>query len=645
MKVVHSWLKEYVGDTIPSAAALEELLTFYAFEVEGVEERDGESVIDVKILPDRGSDCLSHRGIAREIATITDVLLVHDPLREPVMLAPTNVISVTIEDPKACPRFMAALMTGITVNDSPLWLQQRLRALGQRPINNIVDATNYVMYAIGQPLHAYDADLFPQVDGVRQFAVRFARPLEEVSLIPEGGKQEDRIVTCNGTELLIVDASTDTPIGLAGVKGGRYAGVHAGTTNIIIEAAHFHPTITRRTARRLGIVIDASKRFENEPSRELPPYALRDIITLIADIAGGQSEGVCDIYVEPTAPVPVELTTAKTNALLGLTLTTKDIAAIMERIGATITQEQETTLTVIGPWERSDLMLEEDFIEEVGRIYGLAKITSVAPVQISVQEINLRQYYTELIRQELTAAGFSEVITSSFAKKDTIQLQNSLASDKSYVRSTLTKNLTAVLNQNYSHSDLLGLRSISLFEIGTVFQKTESGVSDQVMVALGVRTKGDGYSAKDDVPLKTACDTVDYALGTPLRWSIKQGVAEANISEIFTKLPVPEQYAPLSQKVPTTYQRVSAYPAVARDIALWVSTTESPRVVEATLLTAAGAECVRIDLFDTFSNEGRTSLAFRLVFQSFTKTLTDEEVNQTMEEVYLLARQNGWEVR
>ena len=261
MKIVHSWLKDYLGDALPAPEKVEELLTFHSFEVDGVEEVEGEIVFDISVLPNRASDCLCHRGMAREISSLISAPLVHDPFIEKPALVATDKVSITIESAEACPRFSAALITGVTVSDSPMWLQTRLRALGVRSINNIVDATNYVMYAIGEPMHAYDADLFKQVEEKWNFVIRNARIGETVSLLAEGGKNEDRVVELIGTELLIVDGATDTPIGLAGVKGGRYAGVHAGTKNIIIEAAHFHPTITRKTARRLGIVIDASKRF------------------------------------------------------------------------------------------------------------------------------------------------------------------------------------------------------------------------------------------------------------------------------------------------------------------------------------------------------------------------------------------------
>jgi phenylalanyl-tRNA synthetase beta chain len=645
MKVVHSWLKDYLGESLPPAIELENVFNFHAFEVEGIEEVEGETVIDVDVLPNRSSDCLCHRGVARELSSILNIPLQSDPLSSEPVLATTDKISISIENAEACPRFTAALISDIAVGESPEWLQKRLQALGVRSINNIVDATNYVMYALGEPMHAYDADLFAQVEGKWHFVIRNARAGETISLLAEGGKNEDRIVELTGSELLIVDGATDTPIGLAGVKGGRYAGVHKGTKHIIIEAAHFNPTTTRKTARRLGIVIDASKRFENEPSRALPPYAQAEIIKLITDIAGGAFVGWADEYKEVKSNPEVTVSVAQTNALLGLQLTPEEIKAILKRIGANVVSASATSLTVIGPFERTDLNISEDFIEEVGRIHGLSNIESVVPESKTVAAVNVRQFYTEAIRQQLLEHGFSEVITSSFTNKDTIQLQNALASDKSYLRSTLKKNITKVLDQNFAHCDLLDIPNVRVFEIGTVFDKAETSVSEHVALTIGVRTKGDGYNPKDDAILKNACETVEQVLNTKLVWDMEKGVAETNLSAVVNTLPVPVAYTVFVVNPPATYRPVSAYPAMSRDIALWVQEGELAHVIEMTLAKAAGELCVRLSLFDTFTKDGRTSYAFRLVFQSFERTLTDTEVNTHMDKIYAVAKDKEWEVR
>ena len=644
MKVVHNWLKEYLGEQLPDAKTVEDLLNLHAFEIDGVEEKAGETVIDVDVLPNRSSDCLCHRGIARELATILDVQMEYDPLASVPQFSGTDAIKVSVADSSACPRFTASLITGIQVGESPSWLQSRLQALGQRPINNIVDATNYVMYAIGQPLHAYDADLFPKVDGAWQFDVRYAQPGETVSLLAEGGKEEDRIVELTGTELLIVDGSSDTPIGLAGVKGGRYAGVHAATKNIIIEAAHFHPTLTRKTARRLGIVIDASKRFENEPSRELPPFGQQEIIKLITDIAGGKCEGVLDEYLESTTNPQVPVTQKKTNARLGLQLTIQDIAQLIQRTGSSVELSADS-LVAQGPFERSDLHIEEDFIEEVGRLYGLDKITSVVPDATQIATINTRQYYTEKIRQCLFTLGFSEVVTTSFHKKGKIQLQNALASDKSYMRSNLSKNLHAALDVNFSHTDMLGLRDVRVFEIGTVFAKSDTAITEHLSLALGVRTKGNGFTAPDERILVGACDALEETLSTSLAWEKEKGVAELNLSTVIDSMPAPTKYDDLPVQDPVVFKAVSLYPAISRDIALWVPAGVSALEVANQLNASAGDLRLRTDLFDEFTKEEKTSYAFRMVFQASDRTLTDEEVAQIMEDVYQTARTKNWEVR
>lgn len=645
MLVSWNWLKDYLGDTNLTASEAADLLGAHAFEIEDIEEVDGDTVIDVDILPNRSSDCLSHRGVARELASITGVTLAHDPLVVELELKTTELIDVEIEDSNACPRFTASLVTDIEVKESPDWLKKRLEALGQRPINNIVDATNYVMYAVGQPIHAYDADLFPQVNGKWQFGVRFAKTGEVVSLIAEGGKDEERNVELQGTELLIIDRSSDTPIGLAGVKGGRFAGVHAGTSKIIIEAAHFHPSITRKTARRLGIVIDASKRFENEPSRELPPYAQSDIVKLIVDIAGGKYEGTIDEYLEKVEQKSVEVSVSKANSLLGLELGGEEMVKILNQVGCEA-ELSGVTITATGPWERTDLNIAEDFIEEIGRIYGYDHVKSIVPESVPLKELNKRHYYSEKIRHLLMEKGFSEVITSSFRKKDKIQLRNSLASDKSFLRSSLTKNITEVLDKNATHVDLLGAEDTRVFEIGTVFEPGgDLGVVEHVALAIGVRLKPSGYTGKEDKLLQGILESLEEEIKGPFKCILEKGVAELNLTELLEELPEPTEYTAISKNESIIYKPFSLYPAISRDIAMWTTEGVAPEEVETVLNDNAGELRVRTSLFDEFTKDGRTSYAFRLVFQSYEKTLTDEEVNAEMDRVYKAVEDKGWETR
>ncbi len=635
-----------MGEKTPPPEEIERLLTFHAFEIEGVQAVGSDVAIDVKVLPNRGSDCLSHRGIARELATIIGSKLTHDPLEAELALPPTDLISVKISDQEACPRFTAALLKNVTVGESPQWLKDRLATLGQRSINNIVDATNYVMYAIGQPLHAYDADRFPQVAGKWQFGVRFGVPAEKVSLLAEAGKSGERVIECLGSELLIVDEANNTPIGLAGVKGGSYAGINVDTKNIIIEAAHFDPVITRRTARRLGIVIDASKRFENRPSPILPQYAQQEIISLITKIAGGTLAGVLDVYPKPYLPKTVTVSPEKINQVLGWELSIDEVLGIFKRAGIKCERLESGELNCTGPAERTDLTIAEDFIEEVVRLYGFDKIKSVLPVKVPLKEYNARHFYSERIRERLLTLGFSEVITSSFRKKDKIQLQNAVASDKSYVRSNLTESLQEVLDKNAGLADWLGVPEVKVFEIGNIFTRGADGlISEYTKVALGARIKVTGYSGKEDSLLTEALTKLEADLGVALSPQIKNGVAEFDLTTLLSVLPPATTYATVPTAPDVTYKPFSVFPAMSRDIALWITKDATAKMVEEVINNAAGPLRVRTTFMNEFTRAERTSLAFRLVFQAGDRTLTDEDAERAMLAIYQAVAKAGWEVR
>ncbi len=641
MKVLYDWLQEYVGENIPPVSKLEELLTFHAFEIDGVEEVGNHTVLDVKILPDRSSDCLSHRGIAREISSIVGIPFTHDLLKKDASLTPTTKkIRITIDDEHACTRFGMARMNGVTIGDSPAWLKERLEALGQRSINNVVDATNYIMLALGQPLHAYDAEKFPHTDEGWHFHVRMA-------------KEGEKVVTLSGDEFLlnsqiqvIADGHTGNVAGLAGVKGGKLAEIDARTTDIILEAAHFDPQITRKGAQYLKLQTDASKRFENNPSAKLVPYALTEVVQLIVDIAGGACEGYVDVYPTVIENQHVSVTLAQINGLLGLTLDTETVESIFNRLGYTYIKKGEEW-DIVAPWERSDIVIAEDVIADVGRLYGYEHIETALPPVVPLLEYNAKHYYSELIRETLVSNGCSEVITSSFRKKDTVQLQNALASDKGCLRSSLSANMHEVLDKNMPNADLLGLRTIAVFEIGTVFGKTSDGtdVTEHTSLAIGVRTKQQGYTPKDDSALTLYVEAVESVLGISLKGTIKNGVYECNLTEALTGLRAPTAYAPYTADNTVTFTTFSPYPFVSRDIALWAPEGMTAEDVETLIRTNGGTLLSRVSLFDSFVKEGRVSYAFRLIFQAMDRTLTDDEVGKVMDVITTTMKENGFEVR
>lgn len=638
MKISYNWISDYLGKNIPPPEKVEELLTFHAFEIEGLEQLDNDTVIDVDVLPNRSSDCLSHRGIARELATLLDTKLQNDPLTKEFSLSSTDTVSVEVNDPAACRRFSLAIVEGLTIGESPDWLKERLVAIGQRPINNVVDATNYVMFALGQPLHAYDASKFSQTDGQWQFGVRMAKAGEKVTtLTGEEYELTDRVQ-------VITNAGNNTLAGIAGVKGGAYAAVDQNTTSILLEAANFDPAITRQASQTLKLQTDASKRFENEPVPELTLPALQAVVELVCQIAGGHCKGYVDTYPTKRIQPEVAVSTARVNALLSLSLTKDDMRALLERLGADVSDQADGFL-VTAPLERTDLVIEEDYVEEIGRIHGYTHIAAVIPEAVPLSEINVRHYYSERIRNKLVELGFSEVITSSFRKKDEVKLQNALASDKGYLRSNLTNNMHEVLDSNAGRADLFGATDTRVFEIGTVFSVGVGSINEHVALCIGVRTKPSGYTGKEDKLLLEICNHIETTIGLPLTWNIEKGVAEINLTALLPQLLVPTRYEPAPVSKEVQYQSFSVYPHVSRDVALWVPIGTQAEVVENKITAAAGELCIRTTLFDEFSKDGRTSYAYRLVFQSSQQTLTDSAVNQIMEAVYQAAKDEGWEVR
>lgn len=644
MLVSYNWLKDYLGEDLPAVDKVVDLLTVHSFEVESAQEKENDTIIDIKVLPDRAGDCLSHRGVARELATLLNKNLAFDPLNVTVHLPVSNQFKITITEDNLCTRFMVAHMTGVTVGPSPEWLVERLSAIGQRSINNIVDATNYVMYAVGQPLHAYDADFFTKTsDGKWHFLIRQAKTGESLPLLKDKNALDERNIILSGSELVIADGEKDLAIGLAGVKGGEYAGVSAHTKNIILEAAHFDATSVRQTARRHGIATDAVKRFENNPSEFLPPLALNNITDLIGKIAGGKLEGVFDMYPNPVTAKSVLVRTEKVNQVLGLSLESVEIKTVLKRLGATV-EEVESGFLVTSPLERNDLLLEVNYIEEVGRIHGLSNIVSIKPVSAILESINANYFYSQKIRHILLDQGFSEVMTSSFRKQDEIQLQNALASDKEFLRSSLLPTLDEVLMQNAQNVDVLGLRDIRVFEIGNVFKKKGNRIEENLVLALGVQTKKTGHTPADDKILNTTLEALREN-GIVSGGEGSKGLCEIDLKTVIEDLPVPTKYEVVEMGREVTYKTFSFYPAIVRDIALWADSTINKEKIRKIIESSAGSLCQRITLFDEFAKEGRVSYAFRLVFQSYDKTLTDVEVEPYMEMIYKSVKDAGFESR
>lgn len=634
MKISYAWLQEYFEQKLPAPEAISEALTFHAFEIENVERAGDDSVIDVKVTPNRGHDALSHRGIAKEISAILNFPLAKDPLREKAELTPpSKELTVAIENPQLCRRYSAAIIKGVAVKQSPVWLQRRLEALGQRPINNIVDATNFVMFNLGEPLHAFDMAHLAEKKGKRAIFIRNAAEEETIETL------EGVVRVLTPTTLLIADGNDSKPLGIAGIKGGRAAEISEKTHNIIIEAANFSGVSIRKSAKALVLRTDASARFEHELSPELTPHALREVVTLILKIAGGGLEGYVDVYPQPQEERRVTMTLSHANKILGFSLSGSDVEDIFVRLGFSYEKSGEEFI-VTPPFERLDIEIAEDLIEEVGRIKGYGDLPAVIPEPMAVAEYNKTLYYTDKIRETLREAGFSEIFTSSFREKGFVAMLNAFASDKSHLRKDLKTNMEESLARNIHHVDLLGLSAVRVFEVGLVFP--ESG--EELSLCVGARYHNSKKQKGADDEATAALAAAGETLSVVLSGKAQEGIVEVNLDEVLKKLPAPSHYEPHAETPKIRYQTFSSYPYIVRDIALWAS-KGSEKDIEAVIKKEAGTLLVRLGLFDVFEKDARTSYAYRLIFQSYEKTLQDSEVEPIMERMGNALKGKGFEVR
>lgn len=637
MKVSHSWLQTYFDQPLPKADELAELLTFHSFEVEGVEQVGDDTVIDIDVLANRSSDCLSHRGIARELSNVLGLPMKRDPLRDTLPQWPAaESLKVTVEDHNLCTRYMGAVVQGVTVGPSPDWLRTALETLGQKSINNVVDATNFVMLDIGQPLHVFDVNKLAEAsEGVKHITVRSAQEHEVfVSLSGESYELAPR-------NLIIADGAAGSVLALAGIKGGKEAEVTNETTDLIIEAAHFNYVSVRKTSRELRLQTDASVRFQNDPSPFLPAFAMRDVINRIVEIAGGQLIGVTEMFRMPTPHSSVSASLTDINSVLGATLSIDDVERILVRFEFDFSRDKDM-FVVTPPWERTDITIKEDLIEEIGRIHGYSSLTGSELPEAGRADVHPEYAMTETVRHFLSERGYSEVYTYTLRASGEVALENPLASDKAFLRPSIREGLREALEKNARQAPLLGLDTVKIFELGPVF----TSENEYASLALGVRAVRGKQSAAEK-ELRADFEALASLLGIETSSGvIEDGVLEFNLSAATAESTPPTSYgAPLRWDTHARFSQWSAFPFSTRDIAVWVAEGTRAEEVLAVLIEATSDLLVRHDLFDEFTKEGKTSFAYHLVFQARDRTLTDDEVGNEMKAVEEKLKERGWEVR
>ncbi|MFH1105189.1 MAG: phenylalanine--tRNA ligase subunit beta [Actinomycetota bacterium] len=613
-------------------------------------------VFDVAITPNR-PDAMSVYGIARDLAAFYDI-----PLRPvPVATVPgagASRVAVRIEDPEGCPRFTAREIGGVTVGPSPLWMRQRLRAGGQRPISNIVDVTNYVMLELGQPLHAFDLDLVPD----ETIVVRRAAPGERLRTLDGVDRRLD------AADLVI--ASPREALGLAGIMGGGDSEVSDTTRRVLLEVAHFEPTGVLLTGKRHGLRTEAVARFERGVDPELPPVASARATALIGEVAGGSPIGpLVDEHPRPHVPVTVALPSGEVERLLGVALERDETAGYLTRLGFTVKGSRPMRVTV--PSFRPDVSRPADLVEEVARLHGFDRIPARLP-RGGGGGLPPDEVVRRAVRRTMIGAGFFETMSFDFVGLDEIaafvtdpddrrrrpvRLRNPLSDERAFLRTTLIPGLLDGIRINQAQ-----LRSeVALFEMGTVFFPSSGELPEQphhLAFAAAGRIPGPSWEPAADRDARDAVGLLvtlfgalrtEYALDGEPQTGFHPGRSAAIVvggnpvgvvGEIHPAVAgrfaidcrVVAGELDLAAFAPRlgAFTVPSALPPVVFDLAFDLAEAVPAGALIEAIRRAGGEQLERIVVFDVFGgpplDPGRKSVAVRLTYRDPGRTLTDQDL-------------------
>ncbi len=626
--------------------------------VEALEIRP-DVLYDLEVNPNR-PDAMSVAGVARDLAARQGVpFSLPDPSPAEVGADAADRLAVDVVDPVLCGRFVARVLDGIAIGPSPRWLANRLTALGMRPINNVVDVSNYVMLELGQPNHTYDLDALAARSGSgAALRVRRAADGETVETL-------DGVVrTLSATDGVIADGD-DVAVGIAGIMGGASTEIGDATTSVALEMAWWDPQSISTSSRRLGLRSEASARFERGADPEVADVAMRRFAELLAEAGATLAPGTVDVRGEVPDRSPVRVRTDRVNALLGTDLSRDEMAGLLAPIGfaaePAVGDASSADLDVVVPSFRPDSATEIDVVEEVARMHGYGAIARTVPSSTITGGLTGYQHDRRAVRDTMVGLGLDEVMPVPFLAPgdleraglpaDGITVANPLVAEESVMRASLRPGILKTLAYNASHR----LHGLGVFEVGHVYRTPASpqplpDEREHLAVGLGGRDAGGavavwsgladaldcrGYElvADDPVglhPTRTARIEVD-GVSVGHVGEVDPGVLEAyGIGERVGWLEVDLEALLALPHGGRPYHRVSRYPSSDIDLAFEVDEGTPASAVRACLADAAGDLLADLSLFDVFRGapvaDGRRSLAFTLRFQADDRTLTDAEV-------------------
>jgi len=657
MKISCNWLKDYCKHDL-SAEELAEGLTNAGLVVDTVNPVEDDFCLEVEVTSNR-PDCLGFIGVAREVATIVRSKLEipdvgYDATDENI----NDITSVTIEDNELCQRYTARIIKDVKIGSSPEWLQKKIRSIGLRPVNNIVDITNYVLMESGQPLHAFDFDKLSE----NRIVVRRAKKGETMEAI-DGSK-------CELTEDMLVIADAQRPVAIAGVMGGKDTEVSDATRNILLESAFFDPRSVRRVSRKLSLMSDSSYRFERRVDPECVDWASRRSTKMILEIAGGQAvEGVIDQNYLEDNKVSVSLKMSRLSSLLGLQVEKNAAKDILENLQFKINSETEDGFSVDVPSFRGDVYREVDLIEEVARIHGYDKIPVKNSIGVKLSQDNRFDKITEKAKSVISGLGFNEVVTDSivgdsqdrhgtiWSETGSLKILNPIRQDENLLRKALVHNLLRVKkhNQNY------GVEKTDIYELSKVYLPKEEdqlpeekeclcllgeegylalkGVIEAILSHLNIADSLE--STHFDFGLFNSEKSAELRLGDSVLGFIGELSREVISDYDFRSKPCVAEldFNVLIDKTSLegSYKKIPSLPIVSRDFAVVSDEKVTWAEIKGCIESLKIDYVDDIEFFDVYRGKqiekGRKSIAFRVIFRADDKTLKSEEVDVLQEKI------------
>jgi len=659
MKIPYSWLKDHVdvGGMNPESVA--DKLTIAGLEVVLIEKVSGDSIFDIEVTPNR-PDCLSVIGIAREAAAALKKNLKY-PVIKPPKAKLKDKTSIEIKDKELCPRYTGRIIKGVKVGPSPDWLTGKIGLMDLRPVNNIVDITNYCLFTMGQPTHAFDYDKLK--GGI---TVRRARKGEEIVTIDD----KKRVLDAD----MLVIADEEKPVALAGVMGSKDTEVTEKTTNILFESAYFNPISIRRTSRRLGLISESSYRFERSVDKGAITSASDMACELITKLCGGSAGPLADAGQKDAKNVKISLRAGKMKSVLGLSISAPAIKKILKSLQLEVKGAAKKKLTVHVPSFRQDLKNEVDLIEEVVRVYGYDKLPSTMPTPVGhPTRIERSRRLCNIARETLASLGGCEIITYSLISKDDLKfvecpgssdivtLKNPLSMEQEVMRPTLIPGCLRAVSWNLNK----GTKRMKIFEIGKAYLRSQKGFSEEE--SLSIAFTGDaarGWHDREEPllfdlkgmlealfekfgiidrvkfrsdglpPVLTSAggameiegETIGY-LGkvkkkTLDNFDIKTDVALATLSmeKLFSYIKPEKKYRPMPK-----------FPSAKRDLSIMVAKNVSHQTIVSIIKETGGSLVANVELFDQYLGaqipKGSKGLAYSIEYRANDRTLTDEEVS------------------